>query len=245
MKRQKISNTRSIAPVISFRYPPTDPLFPERLKEKQRLLRDGFPEPLALRVHRALSWLRRAEDLYDDVDVRFVLLWIGFNAANAGPRKASVLQEERELERSIFGEFFKVLNELDKERRIYDIIHGRFSHEIRTLLNNQHVFHPFWQHVNDVPGFQDWEQMLTNSRKRINRAYVELDTPTILSILFGRLYVLRNQIMHGSATWNSSVNRDQVRDGASVLASLLPVFLDIMMDNPQYPWSDTQYPVVE
>jgi hypothetical protein len=123
--------------------------------------------------------------------------------------------------------------------------HGRFSHEIRTLLNNQHVFHPFWQHVNDVPGFQDWEQMLTNSRKRINRAYVESDIPTILSILFGRLYVLRNQIMHGSATWNSSVNRDQVRDGASVLASLLPVFIDIMMDNPQYPWSDTQYPVVE
>jgi len=245
MKRQKISNTRSIAPVISFRYPPTDPLFPERLKEKQRLLRDGFPEPLALRVHRALSWLRRGEDLYDDVDVRFVLLWIGFNAAYAGPRKDSVLQEERELERSIFGEFFKVLNELDKERRIYDIIHGRFSHEIRTLLNNQHVFHPFWQHVNDVPGFQDWEQMLTNSRKRINRAYVDSDTPTILSILFGRLYVLRNQIMHGSATWNSSVNRDQVRDGASVLASLLPVFIDIMMDNPQYPWSDTQYPVVE
>ncbi len=74
---------------------------------------------------------------------------------------------------------------------------------------------------------------------------VDDHTPTILSILFGRLYVLRNQIMHDSATWNSSVSRDQVRDGASVLASLLPVFIDIMMDNPQYPWSDTQYLVVE
>lgn len=28
----------------------------------------------------------------------------------------------------------------------------------------------------------------------------------ILSILFDRLYVLRNQLVHGGATWNSDVN---------------------------------------
>jgi hypothetical protein len=53
------------------------------LKQKQRSLRNGFPEPLTLRVHRALSWYGRAEKEEEDNDVRFILLWIGFNAAYA------------------------------------------------------------------------------------------------------------------------------------------------------------------
>ena len=61
-----------------------NPLDPETLKQKQRELRDDFPLPLTLRVHRALSWLRRAKNEKDDLDVRFILLWIGFNAAYAG-----------------------------------------------------------------------------------------------------------------------------------------------------------------
>ena len=63
------------------RYPAGSPLHPSSLKSKQRDLRDGFPTALTLRVHRALSWLTRAEQEHDDLDVRFLLLWIGFNAA--------------------------------------------------------------------------------------------------------------------------------------------------------------------
>ena len=44
-----------------YRYPLGYSLHPEALKEKQRSLREGFQTPLAFRVHRALSWLRRAE----------------------------------------------------------------------------------------------------------------------------------------------------------------------------------------
>lgn len=72
-----------------YRYPLGNTLHPEVLKEKQRSLRDGFQKPLGLRVHRALSWLRRAEVEDGDHDVRFILLWIGFNAAYAGDVEAS------------------------------------------------------------------------------------------------------------------------------------------------------------
>ena len=65
-------------------YPAGEPLHPDHLKHKQRELRDGFPLALTLRVHRSLSWLRRATKEDDDLDVRFILLWIGFNAAYAG-----------------------------------------------------------------------------------------------------------------------------------------------------------------
>ena len=51
--------------------------------------------------------------------------------------------------------------------------------------------------------------------------------------------------MHGGATWNSSVNRDQVRDGARILGFLVPIFVDLMMDNADVDWGLPYYPVVE
>lgn len=46
----------------------------------------------------------------------------------------------------------------------------------------------------------------------------------IVIVLFDRLYVLRNQLVHGGATWNSAASRAQVHDDAAVLGCLLPVF---------------------
>ena len=66
----------------------------------------------------------------------------------------------------------------------------------------------------------------------------------VLLVLFDRLYVLRNQLVHGGATWNSSINRAQVKDGAAVLGWLLPVFIDIMLENPDRDWGKPFYPVV-
>ena len=54
----------------------------------------------------------------------------------------------------------------------------------------------------------------------------------VLERLFDRLYVLRNQILHGGATWNGSVNRKQVGDGAAIMAFLVPAFVKVMMDHP-------------
>ena len=34
-----------------------------------------------MRTHRALSWLNRAEQESEDLDARFIFLWIAFNSA--------------------------------------------------------------------------------------------------------------------------------------------------------------------
>lgn len=52
------------------------------LKQRHRQERDSQPVNLSLRLHRALSWLNRAEQVEDD-DGRFIFLWIAFNAAYA------------------------------------------------------------------------------------------------------------------------------------------------------------------
>jgi hypothetical protein len=210
------------------------------LKEKQRSIRAGFPEPLGLRVHRALSWLGRAEKEVQDSDVRFMLLWVGFNAAYANDLAGDI-----DNERSAFQVFFDALVALDGQRRIYNVVWTRFPHEIRLLLNNKYVFAPFWNHHNGLPGCADWVERLSKSHRVIATALGQQDTPKILSVLFDRLYVMRNQLLHGGATWNSGVNRQQVRDGAAIMDWLLPIFIDIMMDHPGHDWGRPFYSVVE
>lgn len=211
------------------------------LKEKQRALRESFPEALALRVHRGISWLMRAER-EEDSDVRFILLWIGFNAAYAGNIGHAV--DGVGSERDAFMGFFATLNGFDGQQRIYKAVWQRFSQEIRVLLANQYIFGAFWKHHNGEPGYADWGARLDRANVAVSAALRRQDTTTILSILFDRLYILRNQLVHGGATFGGSVNRDQVRDGGAVLGFLLPIFIDLMMDQPDHPWRMPHYPVV-
>ena len=70
------------------------------------------------------------------------------------------------------------------------------------------------------------------------------ETSAVLKVLFSRLYVLRNQLLHDGATWNSSVNRDQVWDGARIMFFLVPIFVDVMLSNPDEDWGNPRFPVV-
>src|SRR3546814_17373044 len=84
------------------------------LKAKQRAIRAGFPETMGLRVHRAISWIGRAEACGEDDDARFVFLWIAFNAAYADKTEFQVVQPG---ERAAFVGFFSRLCALKHERR--------------------------------------------------------------------------------------------------------------------------------
>nr|WP_170541093.1 HEPN domain-containing protein [Ruegeria arenilitoris] len=212
------------------------------LKSKQREIRNGFPEGLGLRVHRALIWLGRAETLSDDNDAQFVFLWIAFNAAYA---REDAFHEYAATERTVYTEFFSKLVSLDDEQRIYDAIWKKFSGPIRSLMSNRFIFSAFWHHFNGKPGFEDWERRFVTSSRAFTNAIQAQDSAQVLSKLFERLYVLRNQLIHGGSTWKSSANREQVRDGAVILSFLVPVFIDIMMDHPGENWGQPYYPVVE
>lgn len=212
-----------------------------KLKNKQRAIRDGFPETMGLRVHRAISWIGRAEACGEDDDARFVFLWIAFNAAYADEREFQTIAPG---ERATFLDYFGKLVALDGDQRIYKAIWQRFAGPVRLLMKNQYVFNPFWQHHNGIDGFEDWEDRFKSSARGFAQAFQKGDNAKVLSFVFDRLYVLRNQIVHGGSTWNSAVNRAQVRDGAAILGFLMPTFVDIMMDNPTENWGKPFYPVV-
>ena len=212
------------------------------LKAKQRAIRGSFPETMGLRTHRAISWVGRAEACDGDDDARFIFLWIAFNADYADEREFQAIAPG---ERTAFADFFGRLVALDHDRRIYEAVWQRFSGPVRLLLENRYVFNPFWQHHNGIDGFENWEARFTASSRAFVQAFQAGDTARVLSFVFDRLYVLRNQLVHGGATWNSGVNRAQVRDGAAILGFLMPVFVDLMMDNPGENWGKPFYPVIK
>ena len=214
----------------------------EALKTKQRTIRDDFPETMGLRVHRAISWIGRAEASRQDDDARFIFLWIAFNAAYADEREFSVTAPG---ERAAISGYFTRLIERDKARRVYNALWQRFSGPVRMLMDNRYLFKAFWQHHNGIEGFADWEEKFRASSRSFALAFQAGNTVRVLSAVFDRLYVLRNQLVHGGSTWNSGINRAQVRDGSAILAFLMPVFVDLMMDNPGDNWGRPFYPVVE
>ncbi|MYH47710.1 MAG: hypothetical protein F4008_11180 [Gammaproteobacteria bacterium] len=213
------------------------------LKDKQREIRDSFPENLRLRTQRAISWIGRAEQAGDD-DGKFIFLWIAFNAAYADERD---FQIEPPLAMDSFKSYFGKVVTLDADKRIYNAIWGNFSGPIHQLMKNEFVFKPFWKHQNGMKGYKDWEvrfQRELRAFKQIVSRKTNDNTKRALALVFDRLYVLRNQLVHGGATWDSEVNRNQVRDGAAILAFLIPVFVDVMMSHPGGDWGQPFYPVV-
>lgn len=208
------------------------------LKARQRALRDGFPPDMALKVHRAISWLGRAEREAEDPDAAFLFYWIAFNAAYADDSLGLA-------ERETLQTFFQRLHDLDTAGAIYRAVWTTIPGPIRVFLDNPYVFAPFWQHHHGIPGKDDWAERFERARKAFHVALARKDTAAILAMLFDRLYVLRNQLVHGGATWNSSVNRDQLRDGVKILATIVPIVIDLMMANPHADWGRPHYPVVE
>lgn len=209
------------------------------LKQRHRQVRDGHPTSLTLRVHRAMSWLNRAEQA-EDVDGKFIFLWIAFNAAYAQELDDS----DRTSDKATFTAFLQKLCDLDTSKRIDELIWKEFSGSIRTLLNNPYVFHLFWEFQRSRIDESEWKDRFASARKSAQSALVSGNTPVLLSVVFNRLYTLRNQLIHGGATWNGNVNRDQLRDCTRLLGKLVPVIIALMMDNPDALWGDAVYPVV-
>jgi hypothetical protein len=205
---------------------------------KARLKRDAenYPESTRIRLHRALSWLGRAERETKDPDAAFLFLWIAFNAVYA--REFG----QGENERQRLSEFIGTLLAADRDKLLHAIVFQQFSGPIRTLIDNKFVFEPFWRALREHDSSNRWEASFGASHKAALTSIMQGDTATVLSIVFDRLYVLRNQLVHGGATWNSGINRAQVKDGVRILSALIPMLLLLMLEHAELELGAVLYP---
>lgn len=179
------------------------------------------------RLRRAKSWLRRSKEAKDDTE-RFIFLWIAFNAAygrEAFPSHSDKQRIEREKLRTFLQEVLK----RDDNGVLEETLWHTYSGPIRILLDNHYVFAPFWDAVRDrdpTTG-KNWKKKFSDSKRRVQRS-IGRNVHHVLTELFMRLYTLRNQIIHGGATFATGWGQDQVRDGSRIMESLVPLILKIM-----------------
>lgn len=202
------------------------------------------------RMRRARAWLERSQRAGTEDIERFIFLWIAFNAAYGNEvalRDFVERGDERESESYRFRTFLRNIVEKDSGSALERIVWDEFSGPIRVLLANPYVFGPFWRSVWGSERDGHWRQSFERSKTIAGSALTRRDIFTVLSVVFDRLYTLRNQIFHGGATWPAGFGRDQIRDGSRIMASLVPAILDIMQEdidaNPDSElWGKVAYP---
>jgi hypothetical protein len=210
------------------------------LKARQRDERHNYGEHLGLRVHRALSWLNRAELCEDDDDAKVIFLWVAFNAAYAN----EISPDYQTSEHKLIYQFLKHLCQLDDKMRLENIVWLEFTKSIRALLNNKYIFQPFWEYKKGAITEDHWKLRFENAKNNAGSALGNRDTPRVLNIVLSRIYTLRNQLIHGGSTWNSRTNREQIKDCTRFMECFVPAIIEIMMDNGSALWGQACYPVV-
>lgn len=200
----------------------------------------SYFDDFTTRVRRAKSWLKCAEQGREsgDLDVAFILYWVAFNAAFA------TNDTEQPNTAGEFSKCFAKIRRLDKRHGIYHAVRDRFPGPVGQILVNQYLFKKYWDYVNRKPYSEDWQEHFDRERNDATDAMAkpsEENTKKILPILFERLYTLRNQIVHGGATWKSRYNRSSVEHGVPIMAFLVPLFIRIIEQNPGVKWGTPYY----
>ena len=225
--------------------PPEIPTL-ESLRAKYLSKKDGLSGNREIRIRRGLSWMECAHELGANApDTYFISHWSGFESLYSEPRPSPY--DDPKDERDAFLDIVFGLD-VGQDALIYNSVIASESKTILTLVANAYAFTPFWKRYHAGEKSQSPNEWANSLIESVNQMIANLEkreggTQSVLEILFDRLRELRNEMVHGGATWEDSANRDQVEDGARIMSRLLPVFLDLMMDYPdRFSDADVNYP---
>ena len=197
-------------------------LIEEIFKSKKNEYSDAFN----LRIHRGLSWLKKANTLNEDADLQFLSLWVSLNALYAQDLLSA--QHEQSLPQFIHQIFQK-----DAQGKIAHILWEKFSQPIQQLLDNQYAYQGFWDYQNKTMSAMACKAGLEQEKQQVRLAQGNKASAEILLIVFQRLSTLHHQLVHGGSAYHSAVNRKQLQDGCRILLALLPVFILVLLENAQ------------
>lgn len=209
--------------------------------------RDDRTYHFRVRMRRADAWLKRAvsEREAGDLDVAFVLYWIAFNAAFATDVSPDFASEAVETRKEIRN-YFETLLDSDDSRAIEGAIRANAG-RVRALVANRYLYERYWRFLNRKSQNTRWKREFDKDTTCVRDALSRTDDDAgtaaakVLDIVFQRLKTLRNQLVHGGATWGGARNRDSVEHGTHLMAALVPVFVEITRSKPGVDWGRPYY----
>jgi len=207
------------------------------------------------RMDRALSWLERYEQAADGnehLDERFLFLWISFNAAYGDDERMKVAADSGNVdEYQKINNFLQKIAARDKTYRLADIV-SEHGDAFLNIIGNRFLCNSFWKAEYSPRTRKAWNRNFDYENKDAHEILSDghlttTQTKRVLHIAFGRLYTLRNQILHGSASWRDNYNRSSIKSGDAILGLFVPEALRIMLDAikqaPDMPdWGQNAYP---
>ena len=210
------------------------------------------------RVSRSLSWLKDAEQkvkeehLATERHLAFVLYWISFNATY---NKISIDISQREYELDVVKEFLKKIISLDRNHHMISFCRDELQ-KIEETIRNRYIDHKLWKvignrvknkrYMTESSVFSEHKKISKTEKNFINKTLKNIkenivvnDTTIVrmLSILFHRFYIYRNQLLHGSITRGGDVSDAQAKQCLSLMKGFMPLILYIMLDNPNKNWN--------
>jgi hypothetical protein len=203
----------------------------------RKLKEATLSEILTIRIHRAISWLKSAEKQEGNLDMKFISLWVSFNACYA----VDINGLSSKSEKGKLRDFTSSLVEFDRTR-LYNLFWEKFSGPVKVLIENKFVFEKFWEYTRGES--DDYEFAFNKSITAASNCLSKQNIEGLLEIVLERLYTLRNQLIHGGATFNSKLNRAQLRDACNIMQLLVPIIIDIMLENGEHNWGEIAYPVI-
>jgi hypothetical protein len=188
----------------------------------------------AIRMHRAISWLFACEN-GENVDLSFLSAWIGFNACYSVPP-----ENAGETENARMWKFLQDVIEQDEQRLIASYVFDEQIGLIDILMSNQYLFKQFWISVHIQEEGWDDEYEIQYARMLVDRD--QRNALSHCNAIIQRVYVLRNQVIHGGATYESSLNREQMKICNQFIHGLLLRIINVMIRKPNHDWGSTNYP---
>ena len=206
------------------------------------------------RKRRAKSWIDRSKAAKSDEE-KFLFSWIAFNSAYGDEPSDTYgnygIEPFRSNEMNRITEFLEKIikhDELERTRDALLDLQTSNSETLEELLRNQYIFKPFWQAEDDR-----WREGFNTANKKaletLRRLKNQEDVLTVSKILFERLYLLRNQVLHGCVTFVTGKGRPQLKDGSLIMEAIVPAILNVLeahiTKNPESElWGKVAYPRV-
>ena len=194
------------------------------------------------RVARAIAWLEIAQHSNHD-EIQFMLHWISFNALYGQGDK---VHKSGGTDIGMIENFLKAVVPHGKER-LWRVLEEN-ARSARKILHLRQTYKRFWGAMYNEKDRCCWEEKFKAENDKAMKAYEKRNVMEFLVILFRRLYVARNQLMHGAASANINNhfrrNRTQVKNGIELLSKLVPTFIYIVAQADDINLGQIPYPRV-
>lgn len=190
-----------------------------------------------IRVHRALSWLKRAIDTCDALpEVPFLFHWIAFNSLYASWDKAANAPEPDAQCRRLFLTRIWAWD----PQRVTDVLKER-RRMLIALAANPYLAEGLWR----APTCGRVSGIRANGLQQMRQLLAEQQYERVLEEAFARIGVLRGQLVHGASTSGGRLNRSSIACGLQFLGQFVPLFACIVIEHgSRQPWPDLCYPPV-